>query len=57
MAKAKRRTMTRVVVVPWRAQDDLRTIQQAAEIQGDKSRLAAVKKQMAEQQAALKKLT
>lgn len=38
----------------WRAQDDLRALQRAAEIQGDRSRLAAARK---EAQAQIKVLS
>ncbi|WP_298962264.1 hypothetical protein [uncultured Methylobacterium sp.] len=40
----------------WRAQDDLRTLTQAAQIQGDRSRLSAVQKHAAEQVRSLNKV-
>lgn len=40
----------------WRAEADLRTLQQAGEIQADRSRVAAAKKLAAEQAKALTKI-
>lgn len=40
----------------WRAESDLRTLQQAGEIQADRSRVAAAKKLAAEQAKALTKI-
>lgn len=40
----------------WRAEADLRTLQQAGEIQADRSRVAAAKKLAAEQARALTKI-
>jgi len=39
----------------WRAEDDLRALQRAAEIQSDKSRVKAAKAVAKEQMTALKK--
>lgn len=40
----------------WRAEDDLRALQRAEEIRGDKSRMSEVKKCATEQMNALKKI-
>lgn len=40
----------------WQAQDDLRTLQRAQEIQADKSRLQAAKVEVRNQMAALSKV-
>jgi hypothetical protein len=40
----------------WRAESDLRTLQQAGEIQADRSRVTAAKKLAAEQARALTKI-
>lgn len=40
----------------WRAEEDIRTLQRAAEIKADKSRLSMAKKTAAEQAAQLKKI-
>ncbi len=40
----------------WRAESDLRTLQQAGEIQADRSRVSAAKKLAAEQAKALTKI-
>ena len=41
----------------WQAEDDLRTLQRAAEIRKDKGRLAAARKCAKEQMAALQKVS
>lgn len=41
----------------WQAQDDLRTIQRASEIQMDKSRMTAAQKEAQSQIASLSSLT
>lgn len=56
-----KKTSTRVAAAPrmtaedkkWQAQSDLRTIQQAAQIQADKGRMSAAQKEAANQIAAL----
>lgn len=40
----------------WRAEDDLRALQRAKEIEADKARMSAAKKVAAEQKAALAKI-
>lgn len=40
----------------WRAEDDLRALQRAAEIQSDKSRMSAAKAIAKEQMSALQKV-
>ena len=40
----------------WQAQDDLRTLQRAQEIQADRSRLNAAKTEVKNQMAALSKV-
>jgi hypothetical protein len=40
----------------YQTEDDLRTIQRAAEVQASRSRMAAVKRLNAQQQAGLKKI-
>lgn len=40
----------------WQAEDDLRTMQRAKEIEGDKSRVAAMKNLAQSQMADLKKI-
>ena len=40
----------------WRAEDDLRTLQRAKEIENDKARMQAVKSIAKEQKAALEKI-
>ena len=40
----------------WQAQDDLRTLQRAAEIQGNKTRMTAAQREAKAQLAALSKV-
>jgi len=59
MAKHKSKNMNVMPVIDpkWQAEDDLRTIRRAAEIQGSKQRMSAVRKLAIREQDALKRVT
>lgn len=57
MSKASNKAISAPSVDDWRAQDDMRTLTRAAEIQADKARMSAARREAEKQVKALSSIS